>query len=124
MLIGITGFSILVEIILIWFVDQKLSFTVGLLLGTFMAMMAAIHMWWILDKAMDLGGGAQKLVLTHNIIRYGVILVAFFLICLSKVIDPLEAFIGIMGLKVGAYVQPFTHKWLCKKKKENRNKDS
>ncbi|MBR5583379.1 MAG: hypothetical protein IKW21_02500, partial [Lachnospiraceae bacterium] len=82
----------------------------GLWYGVFLALAAAIHMWWGLDRALTLGDAAGKYAMSQNMIRYGVIVVAFGVLCLLDIGSPLAAFAGIMGLKAGAYLQPFTHK--------------
>ena len=114
LLIGILFYGIIVEVIGICFIKDKVYFTIGLWFGVFLAMAAAIHMWWGLNKAMDLGNGASKYALLQNMIRYGVIVVAFGALCVLDVGNPIAAFVGIMGLKAGAYLQPFTHKIIIK----------
>ena len=114
LLIGILFYGILVEVIGICFIKDKMYFTIGLWFGVFLAMAAAVHMWWGLNKAMDLGNGASKYALSQNMIRYGVIVVAFGALCVLDVGNPIAAFAGIMGLKAGAYLQPFTHKIIIK----------
>lgn len=110
MILVILAFGILCEMIIVWFIEDKLAFSLGLSIGILLAMLATIHMWWALDKAMGLEASAQKIVLTHNMLRYGIILVVFVIICMTDFINPLAAFLGIMSLKVGAYLQPFTDK--------------
>lgn len=114
LLIGILFYGIIVEVIGICFIKDKMYFTIGLWLGVFLALAAAVHMWWGLDKAMDMGNGASKYALSQNMIRYGVIVVAFGALCVLDVGNPIAAFVGIMGLKAGAYLQPFTHKIMIK----------
>ena len=114
LLIGIIFYGIIVEVIGICFIKDKMYFTIGLWFGVFLALAAAVHMWWGLDKAMDMGNGASKYALSQNMIRYGVIVVAFGALCVLDVGNPIAAFVGIMGLKAGAYLQPFTHKIMIK----------
>ena len=114
LLIGIFFYGIIVEVIGICFIKDKMYFTIGLGFGVFLALAAAVHMWWGLDKAMDMGNGASKYALSQNMIRYGVIVVAFGALCVLDVGNPIAAFVGIMGLKAGAYLQPFTHKIMIK----------
>ena len=110
LLMGIWFYGILVEIVGVVLVKEKIYFSAGLGVGILMASAAAIHMWWGLDKGLDLGNSAGKYVLSQNMIRYGVIVVAFGALCMMDFGNPLAAFAGIMGLKAGAYLQPFTHK--------------
>ena len=114
LLIGILFYGILVEVIGICFIKDKTYFTIGLWFGIILACAAAVHMWWGLDKAMDMGNGASKYALSQNLIRYGVIVVAFGALCVVDLGNPIAAFAGIMGLKAGAYLQPFTHKIIIK----------
>jgi len=114
LLIGILFYGIIAEMIGVCFIQDKMYFTIGLWLGVLLAMAAAVHMWWGLDRAMDLGNAASKYALSQNMIRYGVIVVAFGALCVLDVGNPIAAFAGIMGLKAGAYLQPFTHKIIIK----------
>ena len=114
LLIGILFYGIIVEIIGLCFIKDKMYFTIGLWFGIILAWAAAIHMWWGIDRALDLGDGAGKYALSQNMIRYGVIVVAFGALCVMDFGNPIAAFAGIMGLKAGAYLQPFTHKIIIK----------
>ena len=111
---GILSSGILIWIVVIWLVEKKMYFSIGLGIGIVLAILAACHMWWSLDRGMELGGGASKYLLSQNMVRYGVIIFSFGVICVADVGSPLAAFAGIMCLKWGAYLQPFTHKILSK----------
>ena len=110
LLMGILFYGIIVEVLIFCFSKEIKYMSIGLWIGVLLAMAAAVHMWWGLNKGMELGDGATKYVLSQNMIRYGVIVAAFAVLCLLDVGNPLAAFAGIMGLKAGAYLQPFTHK--------------
>ena len=47
---------------------------------------------------------------SHNILRYFFIVVAFVLIAVGGMASPLSAFLGVMGLKVSAYMHFVTQK--------------
>ena len=110
LLIGILFYGIIMEILGLIFGKEKWYFSIGLCIGIFLGLAAAIHMWWGLNRGVELGDGATKYLMSQNMIRYGVIVVAFGVICVFDIGNPLAAFAGIMGLKAGAYLQPFTHK--------------
>ena len=111
--IGIVVWGVLCQLSVVWFVSDKAGYSLGLWLGTFLAVAAGVHMWWALDRALDFERDtAVKMMTRHNIIRYVVIVVVMALIMISGVANPLAAFLGLMGLKVAAYLQPFTHKVL------------
>lgn len=110
LLIGIVVYGILIEAVGIWFVKEKMYFTYGLWIGVFLAVVAALHMWKSLNVGVDLGDKASKYIIAQNLVRYGVIVIAFGVLCILDFGNPIAAFAGIMGLKAGAYLQPFTHK--------------
>lgn len=112
---GIGFFGILAEIVGVWFAGDKWNYTASLWLGILFAELMAYHMAWTLNIAVDIGrGNAEKMMKKQNLLRYAVLLIAFGIILLTGWINPLFTFLGIMGLKVGAYIQPFTHKLITK----------
>lgn len=108
--IGILVYGILVEGICLLFVKEKIYCTIGVWYGILLALAAAFHMWKSLSAGMELGDSASKYMISQNMVRYGVIVVAFGVLCILDFGNPIAAFAGIMGLKAGAYLQPFTHK--------------
>jgi uncharacterized membrane protein YphA (DoxX/SURF4 family) len=75
------------------------------------AVAAGVHMWWSLDRSLEfVQDAAVKMMTKHNILRYVAIVVVMGIIMVSGFANPLSAFLGLMGLKVAAYIQPFTHK--------------
>ena len=117
LVLGILMFGLLIWGAGICFVKDKIFFSSGFWLGILLACAVAWHMWWSLEKGMDLGDGATKYMLAQNMIRYGVIVIAYGIICVTGIGNPIASFIGIMGLKAGAYLQPFTHNVLTKLKR-------
>jgi hypothetical protein len=102
----------------VWFVDSPLKYILGLLIGLILALSAAWHMHYSICRNMDLNAGndgaANAYAVKNSMLRYGVILVVFLAVCLTDFAYPLAVFLGIMGLKAGAYLQPFTRKYLFK----------
>ncbi len=103
----------------VWFVNSPLKYIVGLLIGLILAEAAAWHMHWSICRNMELNvdreGAANAYAVKSSMIRYGVILMVFLAVCLTDFAYPLAVFLGIMGLKAGAYLQPFTRKYLFRK---------
>ena len=84
---------------------RLLYYSAGLWLGMILAVCSAVHMNHSLDKALDCDSGtAQKIVRKDSLLRYGVILIIFGVLMITDVISPLSAFLGLMGLKAGAYL--------------------
>ena len=81
-------------------------------LGILLALLGTWHMYRTLDRALDLGDGASRAVVTGGLLRYGILCIVLGVIMLTDVLNPLVVFLGYMMMKVAAYLQPFTHK-LC-----------
>ncbi len=125
LVIGIFLFELLALITGVWFVDSPAKYITGVLAGGALAIFAGIHMYWSIHKNLEINMGQENAANVYSVrasmLRYGVILIAFLLFCLTDVAYPLAVFLGIMGLKVGAYLQPFTHKYLFRKNEESIN---
>lgn len=105
----------LLELVFVWFVNEKWKFSLGLFIGVLMAFLMACHMAYTLDSAVNLGEeGATKMMQKHYFLRYGVVVLVCGMIMVTEFANPLAVFLGIMTLKVAAYLEPFTHKFLWK----------
>lgn len=112
---GIVLFGLFCQLAAMWLVPDVVKFTIGLWLGIAIAVAAGFHMWGSLQKAFDgFEGDVTKKIATAGAIRYVVIAVCFFIVAVTEVGEPLATFAGIMALKIGAYIQPFTHKFYNK----------
>ena len=91
--------------------NDLVSYSVGLLCGVLLAMAATYHMWWVLDRALDFDEKtAQKMIGTRYLLRYFALIVMLFTLWGTGIGNPFAAFLGYMGLKVGAYLQPLVDK--------------
>ncbi|MFI3202137.1 MAG: hypothetical protein R3Y54_11570 [Eubacteriales bacterium] len=117
--ISIIFLGFFIEIVGLLFTNDAINFTISMWIGIVLSIACAVHMAIALDYAMDLGeDGAPQYLVKHNLIRYGVIVVVFSMILMTDYLNPLYTFLGIMTLKVGAYLVPFTDKLLSYKKKK------
>ena len=122
MIIGIIAFGLLAQIIGVFIVSQKIVYSAGLWAGIVIAIAMAVHMEYSIRVALELGeAGAPKHVQKHSMIRYSCVIIAFVAISFINKNATVPCFIGVMGLKVAAYLQPFTHKIFLK---VHENKDS
>ena len=111
MLVGILFWGILGQAVPIWFITDKANYSIGLWIGVLLAAGCAIHMYKTLENALSLDEkGAQKTSVTGSAVRYMVILIIMGLLMITEFGNPLAAFLGIMGLKAAAYLQPFIHR--------------
>ncbi len=121
LLVGIVAFAVVSQLIGVFFVKSILKYTIGLWIGIILALGCAYHMWWSLDKNLTINadneGGARAFAIKQSMIRYAVILLVFLGVCLTDFAYPLSAFLGIMGLKAGAYMQPVINRLLHKSSK-------
>ena len=112
--LGILFTGLVFQLVGMWFADNKALYSIALWLGILLAGVMVYHMYRTLDRILDLGPGAQKAATAANLVRYGCIVVVFLVVLATKVLNPLITFLGLMSVKVAAYLQPFTHK-LCNK---------
>lgn len=121
---GILVYGCICQAAGLFFANNKFSYSFGLWIGIITAVAAAVHMWWSLDRALDFDENtASKKIQMQSIVRYIGIVIVMGITMVSGVTNPLAAFLGIMGLKVAAYIQPFTHKLLIRffKKEKTEN---
>lgn len=115
LLLLIIAYGILVELIVLIALSQKLFYSVGLVVGVVLAAGMCIHMQISIEEAMDRNeAGAQKYISKAYAIRSTVVFIVVAIIYYFNIGSIISAFIGIMGLKVAAYLQPFTHKYFQK----------
>lgn len=119
LLLGIFLFGVLLEIVGIFFVNDKTNYSIGLWIGVATAFFMAFHMAFSLNQVVERGvKGAQAQATRHNIIRYFIVVIILGILMVTKIGNPLAAFAGIMGLKVSAYLQPVFLK-MSQNKKQN-----
>lgn len=116
---GIVLFGAVSQIVGLFFVEEKINYSIGLWVGVLMAVFMAVHMAWSLNRALgqDLKG-AQSVATKQNIIRYLIVVLILGILMITEIGNPIAAFVGVMGLKVSAYLQPIFEKLSHKKKTE------
>ncbi|MGN0483189.1 MAG: hypothetical protein ACI4HI_06535 [Lachnospiraceae bacterium] len=101
----------------IFLVKEKLFFSIGLWIGIVTAIGMALHMAVILEDAVSFeleGRDEKKRIAAKSALRYIIVVVLFFTVAFLRIGDIIACFIGVMGLKAAAYLQPFTHKCILK----------
>ena len=114
LVLGIIVYGIAVELVGVWFVTDKLRYTTGLVIG--IALAVAVNMAIVLRDAVEIYGGehAQAKIIAKSILRYVIVVIVFFVMMKFNLGNLFTAFIGVLGLKISAYLQPFTHKFVLK----------
>lgn len=113
LVIGILCFGVVCQIVGIFFAHDQLAFAVSLWVGIIAAVGMAFHMNYTINKALAYDEGtAEKVTRSSYFLRYGCAMVLLGVVAVTGVTNLVVTFLGIMGLKIGAYMQPFMHKLL------------
>lgn len=110
--LGILFCGMVCQLVGMWPARHKGMYAAALWLGIVLALLGTWHMYRTLDRALDMGDGAARAVVTGGLLRYALLCIILGIIMLTDVLNPLIVFLGYMMMKVAAYIQPFTHK-LC-----------
>ena len=104
--IGILIYTVLVEVIGIFFSGDILSYTLGLLVGTAVACALMLHMTFTLNKALDMPENqAVKYTRRQSFIRLLIMLAALLLGVVFNQLNFIA--LGVLGIKIGALAAPF-----------------
>lgn len=120
---GIVLFGAVSQIVGLFFVEEKINYSIGLWVGVLVAVFMAVHMAWSLNRVLGQNAkGAQAAATKQNMLRYLIVILILGILMITQAGNPIAAFVGIMGLKVSAYLQPVFQKLADKRKlnKENR----
>ena len=112
--VGIVFIGLVCQIVGSFIVKQQAYYAKSLWFGILMAFAASAHMYRTLDRWLDSGQDASKMIFRGYLFRYVFVIFVLAVTMMTKVMDPMIIFMGYMSLKVAAYLQPFTHK-LCNK---------
>jgi len=113
MWIGEILLGILVEAIGLIFVKDRLNFTIGLVCGVLLSIAGIYHMWWAIDRSLDMNEKkAGRFVGTQYGIRYACLIMLVAILYVTGWGNAFAAFGGYIIMKLAAYIQPFIHKVL------------
>ena len=121
--IGIVLYFIVFEILGLIFVSNRIPYTLGLLTGCMAAGFLAWHIYNALDTALDLG---EEDAVKHSRKTSALRLLVMLVVALAGMKFSLLSFpatiVGILGLKISAFFQPYTNSHITKKifKKKGR----
>lgn len=115
LLAGILLYGVLIQITGIWFVSDKIRYSTGLWAGIFLAMGMAVNMAIVIfDTVEEMAEGrTSRRASLYAALRYLVVVLAFGIAGYFNLCNIVVMFLGVMGLKVSAYLQPLTHKFLA-----------
>ena len=118
LLCGMCFYGVAAQVIcLIVDMDRLLYTSLGLWIGVGAAALMSIHMKRNIEDALDFDErGAVKHMRKGYVFRYALVALLFGVVIYMHIGNPITLLVGVMGLKIGAYIQPITHKVLCKLK--------
>lgn len=114
LVIGILIYGGIVWLAGIWFVTDKIRYTSGLLIGIACAIGMGIHIAMVIEEAVRTPGEGSKRLSMKSVFRYLIVVIVFFIMMYFHLGNLIPAFLGVLGLKVSAYAQPFMHKMIFK----------
>lgn len=121
LLTGILLYGLVLQFTGMWFVDDKQQYSVGLWIGIALAMGMAVNMAVVILDTVDAMASKRTAVRTGlwSVLRYVVAVGAFVAVWYFEAGNLLVMFLGLMGLKVSAYLQPFLHKFILQVQKRS-----
>ena len=106
--ISIGIYAVIIEVIGIFFSEDILSYTLGLLFGVIIAVFLFGHMAMTLDHALDLQeNDATKYVRLRSFLRLVVMMAALAIGLMTERLLFITVLLGLLGLKIGALFTPF-----------------
>ncbi len=113
---GIVIFGLLVQLTGVWFVEDKIGYSIGLWYGVAIGIGMAINLATVIYDAVtfDGEGNANKRVAVKSMLRYIVVAILFGILGYFEFGNLFTAFLGVMGLKISAYMQPLLNKLVNK----------
>ena len=113
---GIVINGLFIQLIGVWFVEDKVGYSIGLWYGVAIGIGMAINLATVIYDAVtfDGEGNANKRVAAKSMLRYLVVAILFGILGYFEFGNLFTAFLGVMGLKFSAYAQPLLNKLVNK----------
>lgn len=108
LVLGILLYGLIIQITGVWFVEDKLGYSVGLWYGIAIAIGMAVNLAAVIYDSVTLGGTkeAGRRIIAKSLLRYVVVVILFFILGYFNFGNLFTAFAGVLGLKISAYAQP------------------
>lgn len=109
---GILLYGVVLQLAGVWFVEDKLYYSIGLWYGIIIAVGMAINLATVIFDSVAMGDSkyANRIIIAKSLLRYAVVVILFFILGYFDFGSLLMAFLGVLGLKISAYLQPLLHK--------------
>ena len=108
---GILCWGGICQLVGFFLVKEQQTYAMSLWFGILFALTNTLQMYRSLERALDHGEKtAAKIIRRSYLLRYGAVVVILGIIMVTEVMNALVVFLAYMGMKVAAFLQPFTHK--------------
>ena len=109
---GIVIYGFIIQFTGVWFVEDKIGYSIGLWYGIAIGIGMAINLATVIYDAVtfDGEGNANKRVAAKSMLRYIVVAILFGILGYFEFGNLFTAFLGVMCLKFSAYAQPLFNK--------------
>ena len=116
LIVGCVIYSLVFECIGLIFVQDKIAWTLGLVLGTLAATGLAVNMYHSIDYCLSLDPvRARRAMTLRSILRLLVMLGAALAAMRLSFLSFPAVIVGILGLKVSSHLHMYTHIYITKK---------
>lgn len=110
MILGIIFWGVVLGVLAGWFLSSETPFFLSLAAGVFMAAGMAVHMYVVIEQALDMPAqDAAKSMRRGSALRMAAVILLVLAVWRLHGSVP-GVFFGIFTLKLGAYTQPLIHK--------------
>lgn len=113
-------YLILGEILILIFAPLKFKWAIGFFAGVLYSVFGTFQLSFRIRKVVYGGGNVTAILLVGYFVRLGVMLALLTTLYYTDTGDLIAALIGMFSMKVAAYSQPFTNKFLSKITKKGR----
>lgn len=108
---GMLLYGIVCQVVGAFFAGDQARYAGSLWFGILLAGVSSVHMAATLDRALDCGDAAAKVMTRGYVARYLAVAAVLATVAVTDVLNTLIVFLGYVSLKVTAYLQPLTHKF-------------
>ena len=112
LVVTILLYGLVIELAGVWFVEDKMKYSIGLWYGVAIAVGLAINLAMVIFDAVTMGDSehANRRIIAKCLLRYFVVAVLLIILGYFHFGNLFTAFLGVLGLKIGAYLQPLFEK--------------
>lgn len=118
LVLGIFLFFIIASIPVLIFSTDKIKAELGLFVGAVMAAAMAVHTNIVINKSLYMESRQTFMITANTIGRLLVVMAILVVIVYTQVINVITVLVGLLGLKISAYLQPLFIKKFNKSDKE------